>query len=80
MNTFILDWELSQKMYESAGMIAAVSSCTIRDKRIKEENHTWGDAMHVFGDHALSVQPAEQSKYSFHMLHSISLSLYLSHT
>lgn len=40
MNTFILDWELSQKMYESAGMIAAVSSCTIRDKRIKEENHT----------------------------------------
>lgn len=48
MNTFILDWELGQKRYESSGMIAAVSSSAIRDKCIEEENHTRGDVMRVF--------------------------------
>lgn len=55
MNTFTLDWEMSQDGYVSFGMAAAVSSRTIRDKYIKEENHTQGDVMCVFCDHALSI-------------------------
>lgn len=76
MKMFIWGQELSQKRCRSSAVIAAVDSCIIRDKCIKKENHIhkvmW---LHVFCDHALSIWLAKQSKYSFHVLHSISLSL-----